>query len=348
MPSVTIDAAVLAPPTEDSPVAAVHRYIEKLLGWSKLDKSWVDIYMSEKTSEALVTDGLYPIYKDLKKLFAANGIVEYDVETVVTIAYALLQHEHTSPFEPAFQVWKVITETLSTDPDIVPRSAGTALQSGLPRCLVLIAILRQYCQELIANHALILGHAPEQVVTVRAMIQDIQHDRNDLSGLTYPHMFEGMVPICDDFEGLIQCLDAPSMLASSTDNVGLETAIRTALYKLQFGRGKEPDWNDLRGFRIGRCFLETVQESCKRGSSYPEKVLRAIVETLDGENMRATHALRRGHGGDDPQLRRLADDAGAMRRDIDQEHHLHYWLCDNGIVELASVSHPHADFSIPE
>ena len=73
VPSVTIDAAVLAPPTEDSPVAAVHRYIEKLLGWSKLDKSWVDIYMSEKTSEALVTDGLYPIYKDLKKLFAANN-----------------------------------------------------------------------------------------------------------------------------------------------------------------------------------------------------------------------------------------------------------------------------------
>lgn len=36
-----------------------------------------------------------------------------------------------------------------------------------------------------------------------------------------------------------------------------------------------------------------------------------------------------------------------MRRDIDDEYHLHYWQCRNGAVEIASIV-VHNDFSIPE
>jgi hypothetical protein len=345
MPSVTIDAGVLAAPPEYGTVDDTHRYVETLLDWRKLlDEPWVAIYMSEGASEALFADGLYPLRDNLKKLFAANGIVEYDVNTVARVVDTLLQL--TPSFETYFRIRDVLAEELSTNPDILRLSAGDKLQSDLARCVILIAILRQHCREPIRDHSLILRHAPKQVVNVRAIIHEIDHDRNDLSALPiHPEVFEGNVLICDDFRGLIECLDESSILVSSTDNVGLETAICIALYKSRLGRGEDPDWDDVRGLQIGLSFFETLRMSCAgQASSFPAKVLRAIVETLDGENLAAVHALRTGPGGDDPQQMRGAD--GAMRRDIDYESHLHYWQCDDGKVELASVVR-HNDFTIP-
>jgi len=75
-------------------------------------------------------------------------------------------------------------------------------------------------------------------------------------------------------------------------------------------------------------------------------VIRACVETVVDENMAATHQLRRGHGANEPQKIRDADKAGAWRRDIDHEYHLHYWVTSNG-PELAAVV-VHVDSSIPD
>jgi hypothetical protein len=67
-------------------------------------------------------------------------------------------------------------------------------------------------------------------------------------------------------------------------------------------------------------------------------------ETVDQINLAATHALRRGPGGEEPQITREADTA--WRRDIDRELHLHYWERADGSVELAAVV-PHNVFDIP-
>ena len=351
MPSVTIDAGVLAPPTEDGSAEDIHRYIETLLEWKKLlDEPRVAIYMSEQASVALVEDGLYPLHENLKNLFAANGIEESNVNDVITVAYALLQRAPS--LEGRFSISYILTDDPLplVDPNILETSAGNALREDLARCLILIAILRRYCGDAARDHFLILRCVPGPVVTVQTKIRKIEHSRNDLNEVPIsPEIFKGDVLICDDFRGFIQCLNESSILVSSTDISGLEMAIRIALYKSRLGRGKDPDWDDLRNLRIGHRFVNTVQESCRnQGDSFPAKVLRAIVQTLDEKNMTATHSLRTGPGGDNPQRKRAADGAGAMRRDIDQDHHLHYWSCDNGVVELASVSYPHDDFSIPE
>ncbi len=349
VPSVTIDAGVLAPPTENDSAEDARRYVSTLLDWSKLlEASWVAIYMSEQALWALDKDKRYPFHEDLKKLFAANGIEEFAVHDILTVAYALLQL--TPSLEERFSISDVLTDGLSVDPNILETSTSNALQSDLTRCLILIAILRQYCGDGVRDHFLILRCAPGPVVTVQAKIEAIEHSRDDLNELpTSPEMFKGDVLICDDFRGLIQCLNESFILVSSTDGLGLEAAIRIALYKSRLGRDKDPDWNDLRGLRIGHHFVNTVQKSCRnQGDSFPAKVLRAIVETLDEKNMTATHELRTGSGGNNPQRRRSSDGAGAMRRDIDDDHHLHYWLCNGGVVELASVSYPHDNFSIPE
>ena len=353
MPSVTIDAGVLAVPPADSSADAAYRYVDTLLDWRELldkHKRWVAVYMSARASDALVADGLFPLRDSLRDLFKANGIREYDVNTVVRVVETLL--ELTPSFEERFGVSDVLIDSPLplTDPDILGLATGNELQWDLARCLILIAILRQHCEDTVRNHFLIVRYAQEPAVTVQAKIQMIEPERDDLDELpTCPEVFKGNVLVCDDFRGFIQCLDESSILVDSKDSISLETAIRIALYKSRLGQGEAPAWDNPRDLRIGRHFIDTVRNRCMhQGDSFPAKVLRAIVQTLDKENMPAVHPIRTDSGGGAPQKTRKADGADAWRRDIDLDHHLHYWSCHNGIVELASISYPHDDFSIPE
>jgi hypothetical protein len=347
MPSVTIDAGVLAAPPEHGSAEDAHRYVETLLDWSRLlDEPWVAIYMSERASEALFDDGLFPLRDQLKHMFTANGIVEYDVNTVAQVVDRLLQL--TPSFETYFSIRDVLAEKLSTEPNILQLCSGTRLQSDLARCIVLIAILRQHCREPILDHSLILRRAPGRLIRVRALITLLDHQRTDLGAMPAPpEYFEGDVLVCDDFRGLVECLDEAAILLKATDDVGIETAMRTAIYKSRLANGTAPDWDDVPDHRIGHAFLSLLQE-IHPTPQLASRLLRAVVETLEQTNMAATHALRTGPGGDDPQRVRESDQAKAWRRDIDRDHHLHYWSCEDGTVEVASVSFPHDDFTIPE
>lgn len=347
MPSVTIDAGVLAVPLPGNDTNAAHRYVETLLDWYRLlDEPWVAIYMSERASEALHQEGLYPLRDRLRILFVAHGIVEYDVNTVARVVDTLLQL--TPSFETYFKVHDVLADPISTTPDILQLCTGPLLQFDLARCIVLIAILRRHCREPVSDHSLILRHAPRQVITVRALVHDLEHERDDLHDIPMsPEVFEGDVLVCDDFRGLIECLDESAILLKANDEVGIETAIRIAVYKSRLARKAAPEWDDIPPHRIGQEFRSSFQ-GIHTTLQLAARLLRAIVETLEQANMPATHWLRIGPGGDDPQRVREIDQAKAWRRDIDQEHHLHYWSCEDGTVELASVSFPHNDFTIPE
>lgn len=345
--SVTIDAGVLAVPLEDGTAQDAYRYVDTILDWSRLlDEPWVAIYMSERASEALIQDGLYPLREQLTQLFTNNGIDRYTVNDVATVVNRLLQR--TPTFETYFRVREVLDENLTTVPDILQLCSGSRLKSDLARCVVLIAILRQHCQEPIQDHSLILRRAPDRIIRVRALIHELEHQRDDLRPLpTPPEYFEGDVLVCDDFRGFVECLDEAAILRKSNDDIGVGTAIRIAVYKYRLESGASPQWDDVPNYRIGRAFRSSLQQ-INLTQQLASKLLRAIVETLEQTNMAATHWLRTGPGGDDPQLVREKDGAKAWRRDIDREHHLHYWACDNGIVEIASVNFPHDDFTIPE
>ena len=347
MPSMTIDAGALAVPPHNVPAEYAYRYVESLIGWGRMiDSPWMEVNMSGDSCVALYCDNLFPFYPQLRELIAYTGIKDFDANTVNTVVLRLLGQSVPS-FEEYFGVSNVLSEDLSVSPDVLRQSLGDALRSDLSRCLILTAILRKYCRESIHSHALILRHAPSQVVKVRAVIDEIEHDRNDLDELpTSPAVFEGDIPICDDFNGLIECMDEISIFADSRDQVSLDAAIRIALFKLRLERGSEPEWDELPEFRIGENFLDTAIEACNSGDALPGKVLRAIVETLEGLNLADVHALRTGPGGNNPKQMRGKDQA--MRRDIDLKYHLHYWSCEDDLVELATVSYPHDNFRIPE
>jgi hypothetical protein len=347
MPSVTIDASVLAAPSVHSGPEGARRYVDTLLDWSVLlEEPWVAIYMSERSSESLDDDGVYPFREQLQRVFSENGITEFSVNDVSQVITRLLKL--TPSFETFFRIRDVLTEDLATEPDVISLCSGDKLQSDLGRCIVLIAILRHHCNEPVVDHSLILPSAPRKIVQVRARIQILEHDRDDMSTPpTAPDYFQGDVLVCDDFRGLIDCLDEATLLLKATDNVGVETAIRVAVHKARMARGMVPEWDVVPDCRVGHAFLTSFNDRHPT-AQLSAKVLRAIIETLEQTNMAATHPLRTGRGGGDPERVRTSDQAKAWRRDIDRDHHLHYWACEHGFVEIASVSFPHDDFAIPE
>ncbi len=345
--SVTIDAGVLAVPQADCTDNDIYCYIETLLDWKKLlDEPWFAIYMSKETPYSLTYDNRYPSITQLKKLFSTHGIKEYDVATVSTVVDRLLQV--TPSFETYYQLVNVLPEPLETEPDIFELTTSDALKEDLARCVVLIAILRNYCSETIGGHFLILRNVPKDVIKVRAQIHDLEHHRNDISDLpSPPKVFEGDVLVCDDFKGLVKYLDESTVLVQASDDLGVELAIRIALFKYALEKREEPDWGNNLVPNIGNEFRERCQRICrKQDASLPRKILRSIVETIRRDNMQDVHAIRTKLGGNSPQRKRGLDKA--QRRDIDTEFHLHYWECADGkSIELASVVY-HNDFSIPE
>ncbi len=345
-PSVTIDAGVLAVPHSTCTIDDAFQYVDTLLDWNTLlDEPWVAIYMSERASEALFEDGLYPLREQLREFFATHGIVEYDVNTVARIANQLLTI--TPSFETYYRFKDVLSENFATNPDVIKLTTHDGLQSDLARCITLIAVLRKHCLQPLGGHSLILREAPKQVIQVKAQIHDIEHKRDDIPALPCPpEFFEGDVLVCDDFRGLINCLNESSILIGASDILGIELSFRIALFKQAIALGEEPDWGTTSIPRIGPKFRETCQHCCTdQNDSLPPKILRSIVETYRGQDLPAVHALRTGSGGQDPQRTRGSDKA--QRRDIDREFHLHYWDCADGTIELASVVY-HNDFSIPE
>lgn len=344
--TVTIDAAVLAVPRINCTKDDAFHYVDTLLDWSKLlDEPWVAICMSDRSSEILIDEALFPLRNQLSALFNSHGIVEYSVNDIAIVAERLLTI--TPSFEAYFRVEDVLSDHFETLPDVVQLTAHRGLQSDLARCITLIAVLRKHCSQPLDSHSFILIEAPSRVVRVRAQVHELEHTRDDLSSLPYPpEFFEGDVLVCHDFRGLIDSLDESAILVSASNDLGIELAIRIAQFKYSIDQGDDTDWGSFLVPTIGKKFRVTCQQICAEGgAAVPSKILRSIVETINGLKKQDVHSLRVDSGGNSPQRTRGLD--RAQRRDIDDEFHLHYWDCADGAVELASTVY-HNDFSIPE
>lgn len=347
MPSVTIDTGAIITPPISATVNDVHQYVETILDWRRLlDEAWVAVYMSERAAEILFEDDIYPFRDSLRRLFESKGIIEYDANTVARVTDHLLQL--TPTFEDFFRVSDVLTSELTTNPDLLSFSVTENLASDLARCIVLIAILRSHCQNPVLDHILVMRYAPDaQTVEVRGLVHELEHYRDDIGPIPIPpDHFEGTVLVCNSFRGLVLSVDERLVWEGAKDKTGIELAVTIALYKSRIMRGLDPEWDDLGSFVLGHRFFETAKACCRvNPPSFTVRVLRAIMETIEGLRMEGIHALREGPGGNDSQRKRGEDKA--WRRDIDHEYHLHYWKCESGTIEFASVV-SHNDFSIPE
>lgn len=346
MASVTIDTCVLAAPPDSSTRDEVMSYVENLLDWKLLLKEpWIAIFMSERAAEAMLDANVYPLRDQLKLLFSKKGIQEYDVNTVASLVDELLKK--TPGLETYFGINDVLHENLSTLPDLLSLHTGPELASELARVIVIIAILRTCCRKPVLDHSLIIKPWNGSLsVKIKTQIVEIETSRNDIEGFQHtPEYFEGEILTCQNFREFVLNIDETSVWEAAKDEIGLILATKLAVFKHRIMRNLEPEWDSITGFTFGKQFYSRMRE-CERGGclGLVERTIDAIIDTIDELKLSQVHIKRTGKGGNNPQETRGQDKA--WRRNINDEYRLHYWECNDGTLEFASVG-PHNMFDIP-
>jgi hypothetical protein len=121
MPSVTIDASVIALPPANTEYEGVLQYVETLLALENLSKkAWVTIYMSEFTSSAIlseITEDEYPSWPALSDLLNRCGLSDkYNVNTILKVVISFLSLQ---PYcEEVFGVREVLAEEVTLTPNL--------------------------------------------------------------------------------------------------------------------------------------------------------------------------------------------------------------------------------------
>lgn len=345
MLGVTIDSAVFAPPPVDAPREEVYRFISCLLDWNDaMGQGHFGLYKSRFTEQVLMECDLYPLRPRLKDLLKNAEIIEYDANTVGVWVEKILKG--TIEFESKLNITEVLAEDVTIDPDVFVSIPALALRENSVRCAVILSLASRFTNEaLLRAHAIAL-RSPDvgSAVRVRAQIHDIEHSRLDLADVPMaPVQFESSVLVCSGVRRFLLSLSATDIMRAARELTDVEIAIRVSLFRFYSDRG-HADWRTLPEFRLGDDFFRSLQgHHVMSGSGLAERLLRSIIECISHENLGATHPLRTGEGGDNPQRKRGKD--LAWRRDVDYEYHLHYWECSTGIVELAKLV-VHNDFSI--
>lgn len=348
MLSITIDAGTLAPPFLNPTADGVYRFVEQILEWSEaLERRSAKILTPRSTDAVLIGCDLYPFRPHLRRILAETGVEEYDANTIAAVAETLLTR--SLKVEDEFLITDILASDLSLVPDIFGNYNPPALREECQKWAVIIAILRKHARDpILPNHAIaVRARGEDRIVQVRGLLDIVEHARADLGAVPLsPNYFEGEVLLCDSFLDYLLAVEEIVVWENATGDEDLISAIRIALSKERLRRGERVVWENLPPFTVGRRFFASIA-SCGgfAGSGLSRRTLRAVVETIEHLNLPATHHLRTGAGGGNPQRMRGAD--AAWRRDIDYEYHLHYWECADGSVELASVV-VHKDFTISE
>ena len=297
MLGVTIDTAVFAPPPIGSVAGDVYRFIETLLHWKDaMDDGAIDIYRSKFAQEVLMRCDLYPMRPQLKQLFAGAGIVEYDANTVGVWAEKLFSG--SIEIEPILGISDVLLGDLTVDPDVFAAIAPDALREEAHRCAVILSVANRFGpEEILRAHAMAVRAAGvRNAINVRALIEDIEHSRQDLDGLALaPEYFDGSVVACSGFDDFLLSLDAATILRAATGSEDVGVAVRLGLYRALSTRGNPRDWSDLPSFRLGLHFFDSlVEHHVMSGSGLADRVMRCLLETVGHEKLADTHALRTG------------------------------------------------------
>ena len=343
--NLTIDASVFAIPAVPTK-STIERYVERLLDWKELQRdSWVDVNTSKFADKMLYEDNLYPDYVTMKQMFSRNGVAKYNWQDVTVQVEALMYN--TSNFEDCIEktgieVEELSAEQITTEPDVFKNCPGDQIRNDLKRCVVLLATSQLMSKKKLPCHILALHETQTKSIKVSALVSGFpDYDGKGVSqSKSTKHLVENIL-VAEDIGGIIDWVDEAELLLKASNDSVLAEAIKMAFCKNNSTNCLLPE------YRIGAEFLSSILERLTFKPELAKSLLRAIVETLEGTNMRDTHNLRTGKSGSAPNRKRGRDDAEAWRRDIDCDHHLHYWKGKYNL-EFACVSSPHDNFEIPE
>lgn len=344
MLDLTVGTSILAISRSEDKLG-IERYVERLLSWVEFgQQSWVSINTSETAYGTLYGDELCPDYETIRELFKNSSIDQYDWHDVAHMIQELMSrapHFEACLGIPETDVNGIIIGEVETDPDVFEDCQGVHVVNDLKRCLALMAISQLARRGKLPGHALALRKAAPANIRISAQIfGESVHSVNTMVAEQGGTIF-GDIMVADAPQRIVETIDESELLLHALGEDDLLAVLDIALQK------QYHTTISLSDVSVGPAFFSSIQQRVQKRPELSRPIIRAIVETAVKSNMRATHALRMGKSGGTGVRTRGCDGAEAWRRDIDRDHHLHYWKV-NGSIEFACISYPHDNFDIPE
>lgn len=340
MHHIYLDPQLFACPAVADGKAAFDSFLQGILLLRDLrGAEWSRTFITETTSDLLWEAKRYPLQNDLHASMAAfNEWEEVQTKDVVDIVNGLLK---TLPsIEGYVGISALLFENFETSPGVDLGERQRPLKDGFSTILVFSALAGQL--RLIPEEKQI--SVSRGLRTTREMLR-ISAEIVDADGetrLSLPYKASGGCWLCQSWGDVHSCLNPEELWTSDPFGTVQAQALSSHVWQ-QLARGGGGGAEPMQWW-FGRDFLRSAQAlGFLHDPPKVKNILRACCETVLQLNMRSTHGLRTGKGGEDPQVTRGADKG--WRRDIDYEFHLHYWEGPGG-VEFACVT-VHNDFGIP-
>ncbi|MGH7180115.1 MAG: hypothetical protein ACREJC_22245 [Tepidisphaeraceae bacterium] len=342
MQRVILDPFLLACPDPEQGREAALRFVNSILACRELrEVGWIDALISEEAAELLFAGDYYPGWNRLKSIVRIAGVEHVQPKDVLSVISAILTKSRT--FESWITLCDIHVKSHSCSPLDAFLNRPPAFIDELARLLLLILLARSLGRLEGWNGILFTraDFASFADVSVSGVV-DFQVSEPDRLEYDYS-IAQSIARICCSRVALHASVSALQLwLSANHDADTLHAAIRVLAIQVRPDLLEASD-NMLRRWWFGPQFIKTAREhGFLDEPPKAQRLMRAIVETILGDNLTATHALRSSPGGGSEQLSR--GDKKAWRRDVDYEYHLHYWVSPRG-HELYSVV-LHNDFSI--
>jgi hypothetical protein len=334
-----IDAFLVACPSSDEGAAAFQTYVDDLLQWSRLrTDTGVTIYASTTAYDVLAATDSYPLWAPLSRNLAAFNLTHVQAKDVVNLVHSLLTKAPV--VEDVLGLAEFLCEAGCCR---WPWAVGTRdhrFEVHAQHIVVAMCLVERQLANGQSRHLLFTrGCESNSTISLDATVEDA--DGPNKLAFHWPLAARGTFGACVDASAVWDGTDVAEIFLEGLQRHDSELLLRAVREALRRRGHAEVPW------RVNAEFFATVLRlGGGRQVSVVRAIIRACVETVIGENMRATHRLRRGVGAEEPQRVRTRDGAGAWRRDIDHEYHLHYWETESGPELAAAVVH--SDLSIPE
>lgn len=338
MPNVYLDAILFACPAQTADHPDFGEYLGQLIDVDDLRRTeCLALRISVKTAEVLATANCYPFWDRLP------GVAFPQRGDVLRIIDAFLNKG--TKVEDSLRISDLLLDQPTCNPAGHLTGRSVRLVEHHHNLLAFMCIEKEiregdHCDPVLLTRGLA---NPNAMLHTKGTVMIVEWLEGAVR-IDVPYNYQDAFVAFPTSDALLAAIDPVDIWVCEKD---LENAIRIQTARASGQPQKAYLLSDSGRFELGREFLQSVQESgIGQTPARSRALLRACSETILNLNPGATHALR--HGPEPTQRPRLRakDGARAMRRDIDYEFHLHYWVTDAG-PEFSRVV-THNDFAIAE
>ncbi|WP_375345372.1 hypothetical protein ACEWPB_15620 [Priestia megaterium] len=328
MTNIIIDPYILAYPNNDN---EFENYIDKIIELNDFkDKTNLNFLISSNTSNVLVVENNFPYWDTLNEAISKCGLTGIiQPQDIISTLEGILKYAY---IENVLKIDEILYNDILIIPDDIKDGRLESYVEELNRLLMYICIAHDEGYD----NLLLTTELVDNMVSITGELVEVESEKKNIGDL--PKIYKKNIATFHTLDKLYSLLDPIQIWKTAASEFEYDNAIYIYIYQRTGKYLEEKTWI------YGRKFLESMKS---KGFLHEEAkikiLLKSLANTILCENLRATHALRQGQGGNTSQVTRSSDKA--WRRDIDYEYHLHYWELENGF-EFASLV-VHNDMSIP-